>query len=88
VVALADMYSAMITPRSYRQPVMAHNALKNIFTKRGEAVDNQLTQLLIREVGLYPPGSFVKLVNGDTAIVIKRAISKKKIKAPHPPSVV
>lgn len=84
VVALADMYSAMITPRSYRKPVMAHDALKNIFTERGEAVDNQLTQLLIREVGLYPPGSFVKLINGDTAIVIKRAISKKNNKTTAP----
>ncbi len=77
VIALADMYSAMITSRSYRKPIVAHKALKDIFTKRGKSVDNKLTQLLIREVGIYPPGSFVKLVNGDTAIVIKRAISKK-----------
>ncbi len=52
-------------------------ALKNIFTKRGQSVDSNLTQMLIREVGIYPPGSFVKLVNGDVAIVIKRAIVKK-----------
>jgi HD-GYP domain-containing protein (c-di-GMP phosphodiesterase class II) len=77
VIALADMYSAMITSRSYRKPIEAHKALKDIFTKRGKFVDDKLTQLLIREVGIYPPGSFVKLINGDTAIVIKRAISKK-----------
>jgi len=84
IVALADMYAAMITPRSYREPVMAQTALKNIFTDRGESVDDQLTQLLIREVGVYPPGSFVKLVNGDTAIVIKRAIVKKGRNATAP----
>jgi len=84
VVALADMYAAMITPRSYRKPVMAQTALKNIFTDRGKSVDDQLTQLLIREVGIYPPGSFVKLVNGDTAIVIKRAIVKKGRNATAP----
>jgi len=77
VVALADMYAAMITPRAYREPIMAHEALKKIFIDRGKSVDDHLTQLLIREVGIYPPGSFVKLANGDTAIVIKRAVAKK-----------
>lgn len=84
VVALADMYSAMITPRAYRKPIHAQAALKDIFTKRGKAVDDRLTQLLIREVGVYPPGSFVKLVNGDTAVVIKRAIVKEGRNATAP----
>ncbi|ORU94101.1 MAG: hypothetical protein A6F70_07620 [Cycloclasticus sp. symbiont of Bathymodiolus heckerae] len=84
VVALADMYAAMITPRSYREPIMAQTALKQIFTDRGKSVDDHLTQLLIREVGVYPPGSFVKLANGDTAIVIKRAIVKKGRNATAP----
>lgn len=43
-----------------------------------------MAQLLIREVGVYPPGSFVKLINGDTAIVIKRAIVKKGRNATAP----
>lgn len=84
VVALADMYAAMITPRAYREPIMAQSALKEIFTDRGKSVDNHLTQLLIKEVGVYPPGSFVKLANGDTAIVIKRAIVKKGRNATAP----
>ncbi len=84
VVSLADMYAAIITPRAYREPIMAHDALKKIFVDRGKSVDDHLTQLLIREVGIYPPGSFVKLVNGDTAIVIKRAIVKKGSSASAP----
>jgi hypothetical protein len=84
VVALADMYAAMITPRAYREPIMAQSAMKEIFTSRGKSVDDHLTQVLIREVGVYPPGSFVKLINGDTAIVIKRAIVKKDRKATAP----
>lgn len=77
LVALADTYAAMITPRAYRKPIMAHQALKDVFTKRGKAIDDHLAQMLIREVGIYPPGSFVKLANGDTALVVKRAIVKK-----------
>ncbi len=77
VVALADMYAAMITPRAYRKPIQAQAALKEIFNKRGKSVDDKLTQMLIREVGIYPPGSFVTLANGDTAIVVKRAYMRK-----------
>lgn len=76
LVALADTYAAMVTPRAYRKPIMAHKALKDIFTTRGKAIDDHLAQMLIREVGIYPPGSFVKLANGDTALVVKRAIVK------------
>ena len=32
IVALADLYAAMITPRVYREPVKAQLALKQIFT--------------------------------------------------------
>ncbi|MBL4743522.1 MAG: hypothetical protein JKX87_02625, partial [Cycloclasticus sp.] len=59
-------------------------ALKEIFTDRGKSVDDHLAQLLIKEVGVFPPGSFVKLANGDTAIVIKRAIVKKGRNATAP----
>ena len=84
VIALADIYAAMITPRAYRDPIRAQTALKEIFVDRGKSVDDHLTQLLIREVGIYPPGSFVKLANGDTAVVIKRAIVKKDRNATAP----
>jgi len=89
VIALADMYAAMITPRAYRKPIMAQQALKDIFSKRGQSVDDQLTQMLIREVGIYPPGSFVTLVNGDIAIVIKRAtVRNGKTIAPSVCSII
>jgi len=89
VIALADMYAAMITPRAYRKPIMAQQALKDIFSERGKSVDDQLTLMLIREVGIYPPGSFVTLANGDIAIVIKRATVKNgKTIAPSVCSIV
>ncbi|OUR68620.1 hypothetical protein A9Q80_01565 [Cycloclasticus sp. 46_83_sub15_T18] len=84
LLCLADMYAAMVTPRAYREPIRAQTALKDIFTDRGRSVDSHLSQILIREIGVYPPGSFVKLVNGDTAIVLKRAIVKKGRNATAP----
>jgi hypothetical protein len=34
-----------------------------------------LAAVLIKEFGIYPPGCFVKLASGETAIVIKRGVS-------------
>lgn len=82
VVALADIYAAMITPRLYRKPVTAQHALRDIFSKRGKEVDETLARKLIAEAGVYPPGSFVMLNNADTAIVIKRATSQGDKKIP------
>ncbi len=76
VVALADVYSAMITPRMHRAPIAAQDALREIFSTRGQDVDEKLAQMLISEVGVFPPGSFVTLDNGETALVIKRAVSR------------
>lgn len=72
VLSLADIYSAMILPREYRDGYFIKRALRDIFMQRGSAVDPNLAQLLIKELGIYPPGCFVKLANGDTAIVVRR----------------
>jgi hypothetical protein len=47
-------------------------ALREIFLKRGGKVDENLAKALIKELGLYPPGSFVRLHNGEIAIVFRR----------------
>lgn len=74
ILSIVDIYAAMVTPREYRQSVAGHDALKKIFMARGKAVDESLAALLIREVGLYPPGSYVKIANGDIAVVARRPI--------------
>ena len=72
IVSLADSYSAMIAPRVYRDQILAKDALRDIFLKRGVEVDEELAQLFIKELGVFPPGAFVRLANGEIAIVIKR----------------
>ncbi len=72
IISLSDIYSAMILPRNYRDGYYIKKALQDIFMQRGNLVDENIVQLLIKEIGIYPPGTFVKLANGDTAIVIRR----------------
>lgn len=79
-LSLSDIYSAMVLPRAYRDGYYVKKALRDIFMQRGSAVDEGLAQLLIKELGIYPPGSFVQLANGEVAIVVQRC--KKKANTP------
>jgi HD-GYP domain-containing protein (c-di-GMP phosphodiesterase class II) len=72
LVALADAYTAMLSKRGYREERVPQAALKELFLLRGEQLDNSLVEMFIKEIGLYPPGSLVKLVNGEIAVVTKR----------------
>jgi len=77
ILSLTDMYAALVTPRKNRKPVLVKEVLKSIFLGRGKLVDEDLSNQLIREVGIFPPGTAVRLLNGDVAIVTKRAVVKK-----------
>lgn len=72
ILALADVYSAMITPRVYRGPIKLNESLRDLFTQRGSTFDDKLTRLFINELGLYPPGIYVRLENGELAVVVGR----------------
>lgn len=72
IIAISDVFIAMTKPHANREGSIAKHALTELFTSRGDKVDNELTQLFIREMGFFPPGSIVKLVNGDIALVTHR----------------
>lgn len=72
VLALADVYSAMITPRTYRGPIKLTELLRDLFIQRGSKFDDKLTKVFINELGLYPPGVYVRLENGELAVVVGR----------------
>ncbi len=79
VLSLADRYGAMATGRGYRGPALPNVVLKQIFMDKDKSVDAALAGLLVKAVGIYPPGSLVELANGDIAVVVKRTQS-----ASHP----
>lgn len=72
IIAIADIFIAMTKPHANREGAIAKQALTELFSSRGEKVDNELTQMFIRDMGLFPPGSVVKLINGDIALVTHR----------------
>ena len=78
LIALADCYTAMLSSRSYRSGIPTKDALRKVFVSRGVAFDEKLCLLLIKELGVYPPGSFVRLQNGEVGVVVKRNADSTK----------
>lgn len=72
IVAIADKYCAMISERGYRDGVSADVALRQLLTAHGPGMDTELAARLVRELGIYPPGTAVELSNGEIGVVVKR----------------
>lgn len=74
MLAIADSYSAMTKPRAYREKTFhPQNALRDIYLKKDSHMDGELVQALIKEIGIMPPGTIVRLKNGEIAVVKNRA---------------
>lgn len=64
-----DIFAAKICARASRPAVFPNQAAREVFT---ENQGHPLAAALIKEFGVYPPGCFVKLNSGETAIVVRR----------------
>ncbi len=72
LLAVCDVYSAMIKPRPYRtqgKAVLTQSALRDIYTSSGNTLDKTYSSLLIKAIGILPAGSIVRLECGEIAIV-------------------
>jgi len=72
IVALGDVYSALVSGRPHRPGLSAQQSLRSIFLERGQQFDEKLSRVFLNELGLYPPGACVKLRNGEVGVVVKR----------------
>lgn len=77
LVSLADRYCAMIAERDQREAMVPSLAIKEIHARHGKSIDPALIGALIGTLGLYPPGAYVRLANGETAIVVHRLLDPK-----------
>jgi HD-GYP domain-containing protein (c-di-GMP phosphodiesterase class II) len=78
LIALADIYAAMVLPRQYRDGVHAQNALRELFLLRGTHIDAELAADFIHLLGVYPPGIFVRMKSGELGVVIRRGEAKRR----------
>ena len=71
LAALVEYYTAVISNRTYRMAKQAKEALREVYHK-AKGAEAQLHLTFIKELGVYPPGTYVKLANGEIALVTKR----------------
>ncbi|MDP2432353.1 MAG: HD domain-containing phosphohydrolase [Pseudomonadota bacterium] len=73
VLRVADFYCAKISGRHYRPPKSASFAFQELFGRERTHLDGQIATLLLRRMGIYPPGTLVRLASRETACIARRA---------------
>ena len=70
IIAIADRYTAMISPRKFRQAIHPTQAIRSLLMDRDKSCDAKITETFIKKLGVYPPGSCVKLASKEIAVVL------------------
>lgn len=69
LLRMADQFMARISPRTLHPAMGVQEAARQAFR---DDKGGPLSRALIRELGIYPPGDFVQLANGELGVVIRR----------------
>ena len=69
LVRRADVYTAKLSARSHRAALAADLAGRQMFM---QDPGHPMTAALVKEFGIYPPGCYVRLVSGETGVVVQR----------------
>jgi HD-GYP domain-containing protein (c-di-GMP phosphodiesterase class II) len=81
-IGLVDSYDAMTTSRVYREPLLPHEAMEQLFTGTGTLYDQEKIALFRDKIAIYPLGMPVTLNTGESGV-----ISDLNRSAPHRPIV-
>ena len=72
VLMIADSYLAMVGVRAHREARDLRSALSELFQSEGRLYPAEHANALIKEMGVFPPGTPVTLSNGEHAVVTRR----------------
>jgi len=70
LIAIVDTYDALTTDRPYRERWSGQQAIAWMIYESHGRYDRQLIARFASRAKLYPPGSIVRLVGGDFAVVV------------------
>lgn len=74
LIQRADMFSARLAPRASRAPDTPSSAMQSCYFDENKQID-EAGAALIKAVGIYSPGSFVRLTSNEIAVVVKRGLN-------------
>lgn len=70
----ADTFAARLAPRASRRPLSPAAAVQASYFDENRRVD-PTGAALVKAIGVYPPGSYVRLLGGEVAVVLRRGKS-------------
>jgi HD-GYP domain-containing protein (c-di-GMP phosphodiesterase class II) len=74
ILQTVDRYTAAMSPRGSRISRTARDSALSVVVQTGVAAHDEVGSALVRTLGVYPPGTYVKLANGEIAVVICRGV--------------
>jgi HD-GYP domain-containing protein (c-di-GMP phosphodiesterase class II) len=69
--AIADVYDAMRSQRTYQQAYPTDRILAVLKRNEGAQMDQDLVRRFVQLLGIYPAGNMVKLTTGEVAVVLR-----------------
>jgi putative nucleotidyltransferase with HDIG domain len=76
IIVIANIYDNLCNPLDQTTAMTPYEALANMFSRQRAKLDPSILKLLIKSLGVYPPGSIVRLSSGDHGMVISVNPSK------------
>lgn len=71
LIQRADIFAARLSPRKLRQAMSATAAAKAAYLDERQKPD-EAGAAIIKALGIYPPGSYVRLASLEVAVVVRR----------------
>jgi HD-GYP domain-containing protein (c-di-GMP phosphodiesterase class II) len=73
IIAVADVYDALVSRRPFRAAMYAGQGLEILEQKSDRKFDPDIVELFARVVAPFPSGVTVQLTNGETAVVFRNS---------------
>jgi HD-GYP domain-containing protein (c-di-GMP phosphodiesterase class II) len=74
LIQRADMFAARMSPRASRPSEAPSTAMQSCYFDENRQID-EAGAAIIKAVGIYSPGTFVRLSTNEIAVVIKRGLN-------------
>lgn len=73
IVSIVNFYDNLCNPTATEKAMTPYHALAFMYKKLSDKLDKRLMELFIHLLGVYPPGTIVKLSNGSIGIVVSKS---------------
>ena len=80
MVSVVDVYDALTSRRPYRRSHTPNRALQLLLQGAGTAFDPEMVKLFIQMMGIFPPGSVLRLESGELVVVVEHGLDVPDLK--------